>query len=144
MISVLLIFRTLDVHTPHGSFIQFDPHLPGFCSVPGSFTVSPPQSPGISMTFLIGSPYPLEISGAIHSTKISGNFGLKLNGSVRSNRKSFEKIGPPFEVDHFSRLDRSDRNGPFHLTILNPSISLFGIFHEQHGAKLIIAAFMDS
>ena len=29
--------------------------------------------------------------GAIHSTKISGNFGPKLNGSVRSNRKSFEK-----------------------------------------------------
>jgi len=55
--------------------------------------------------------------GAIHSTKISGNFGLKLNGSVRSNWKSFEKSGPRFEVDHFSRLDRSDRNGPFHLTI---------------------------
>ena len=55
--------------------------------------------------------------GAIHSTKISRNFGLKLNGSVRSNRKSFEKSGPPFEVDLFSRLDRSDRNGPFHLTI---------------------------
>ena len=31
-----------------------------------------------------------ESLGAIHSTKISGNFGLKiLNGSVRSNRKSF-------------------------------------------------------
>ena len=44
--------------------------------------------------------------GAIHSTKISGNFGPKLNGSVRSNRKSFEKTGPPFEVDHFSRSDR--------------------------------------
>ena len=55
--------------------------------------------------------------GAIHSTKISWNFGLKLNGSVRSNRKSFEKSGAPFEVDHFSRLDRSDRNGPFHFTI---------------------------
>ena len=27
------------------------------------------------------------IWGAIHSTKISGNFGSKLNGSVRSNRK---------------------------------------------------------
>ena len=40
-----------------------------------------------------------------------------MNGSVRSNRKSFEKSGPPFEVDLFSRLDRSDRNGPFHLTI---------------------------
>ena len=44
--------------------------------------------------------------GAIHSTKISGNFGPKLNGSVRSNQKSFEKTGPPFEVDHFSRSDR--------------------------------------
>ena len=43
---------------------------------------------------------------AIHSTKISENFGPKLNGSVWSNRKSFEKTGPPFEVDHFSRSDR--------------------------------------
>ena len=43
---------------------------------------------------------------AIHSTKISGNFGPKLNGSVRSNRKSFEKTGPPFEVVPFSRSDR--------------------------------------
>ena len=47
-----------------------------------------------------------ELKGAIHSTKIFGNFGPKLNGSVRSNRKSFEKTGPPFEVDHFSRSDR--------------------------------------
>ena len=46
------------------------------------------------------------IRGAIHSTKISGHFGPKLNGSVRSNRKSFEKTGPPFEVDQFSRSDR--------------------------------------
>ena len=44
--------------------------------------------------------------GAIHSTKISGNFGPKLDGSVRSNRKSFEKTGPPLEVVHFSRSDR--------------------------------------
>ena len=43
---------------------------------------------------------------AIHSTKISGNFGPKLNGSVRSNRKSFEKTGPPFELVPFSRSDR--------------------------------------
>ena len=70
--------------------------------------------------------YSLMLSGgAIHSTKISGNFGLKLNGSVRCNRKSFEKIGPPFEVDHFSRLDRSDRNGPFHLTIPTHSQSQY-------------------
>ena len=46
--------------------------------------------------------------GAIHLTKIYGNFGPKLNGSVRSNRKSFEKTGPPFEVDHFSRSDWSE------------------------------------
>ena len=47
-----------------------------------------------------------KVKGAIHSTKISGNFGPKLNGSVWSNRKSFEKTGPPFELDHFSRSDR--------------------------------------
>ena len=64
-----------------------------------------------------------ELLGAIHSTKISGNLGPKLNGSVRPNRKSFEKISPPFEVDHFSRLDRSDRNGPFRLTISTHSQS---------------------
>ena len=45
---------------------------------------------------------------AIHSTKISGNFGPKLDGSVRSNRKNFEKTGPPFEVVYFSRSDRSE------------------------------------
>ena len=44
--------------------------------------------------------------GAIHSTKISRNLGPKLNGSVRSNRESFEKTGPPFEVDYFSRSDQ--------------------------------------
>ena len=47
-----------------------------------------------------------QTKGAIYSTKISGNFGPKLSGSVLSNRKSFEKTGPPFEVDPFSRLDR--------------------------------------
>ena len=52
-----------------------------------------------------GYPYSVTM-GAIHSTKISGNFGPKFNGSVRSNRKSFEKTGPPFEVVHFSRSDR--------------------------------------
>ena len=38
--------------------------------------------------------------------KLSGNFGPKLNESVRSNRKSFRKTGPPFEVVLFSRSDR--------------------------------------
>ena len=66
----------------------------------------------------------LETLGAIHSTKISGNFGPKLNGSVRSNRKSFEKTGPPFEVDHFSRSDRLEfwLNGSCPLGTLTPPI----------------------
>ena len=50
-----------------------------------------------------------EIQGAIYSTKISVNFGPNLNGSVRSNRKSFENTGQKkFEVDFFSRSDRSE------------------------------------
>ena len=61
----------------------------------------------------------MELLGAIHSTKISGNFGPKLNGSVRSNRKSFEKTGPPFEVVLFSRSDQSE----FWLNGLRPLIS---------------------
>ena len=48
------------------------------------------------------------LKGAIHSTKISRNFGPKLNGSVPSNQKSVEKSGPPFEVDHVSRSDQSE------------------------------------
>ena len=46
--------------------------------------------------------------GAIHSTKISGNFGPKLNG----------KTGSPFEVVHFSQSDRSE----FWLNGLRPII----------------------
>ena len=56
------------------------------------------------------------MEGAIHSTKISGNFGPKLNGRVQSNRKNFEKTGKPFEVDHFSRSDRLE----FWLSGLHP------------------------
>ena len=40
--------------------------------------------------------------GGGSETKISRNFGPRLNGSVQSNQKSFEKTGPLFEVDHFS------------------------------------------
>ena len=79
--------------------------------------------------------------GAIHLAKIVGNFGLKLNGSVRSNRKSFEKISLPLEVNQFSRLDRSDRNGPFHLTIPNHSQSqdlAVRIFHVQNWGRYIL------
>ena len=58
----------------------------------------------------------LDTSCAIHSTKLSGNFGPKLNGSVQSNRRSFKKTGPPFfKVDNFSQSDRS--NAP---TNVNP------------------------
>ena len=73
--------------------------------------------------------------GIFHSTKMSGNFGLKLNRTIRSNRKSFENIGPPLEVDHFFRLDRSDRNGPFHSTIPTHSQSQYlavRYFHVEH------------
>ena len=48
------------------------------------------------------------VYGAIDSTKISGDFGPKLNGSFWSNGKSFEKTGLRFEVDHFSPSDRSE------------------------------------
>ena len=64
--------------------------------------IFPPCCASISTERALGT------KGAIHSTKISGNFGPKLNGSVRSNRKSFEKTGPPFEVVLFSRSDRSE------------------------------------
>ena len=41
-------------------------------------------------------------SAACRYFKLSWNTTApKLNRSVRSNRKSFEKTGPPFEVDHF-------------------------------------------
>ena len=84
--------------------------------------------------------------GAIHSTKISGNFGLKLNGSVRSNRKSFEKSGPPFEVDLFSRLERSDRNGPFHdhsdpFSIPGPRCSISSVYKMEENTHH--CTFMD-
>ena len=70
----------------------------------------------------------LKSTGAIHSTKISGNFGPKLNGSVRSNRKSFEKTGPPFKVVLFSRSDRSEfwLNG-FNFRIINSFMVSCGV-----------------
>ena len=64
--------------------------------------------------------------GAIHSTKISENFGPKPNGSVRSNRKSFEKTGPPFEVFLFSRSDRLE----FWLNGSRPGLHFFQLDRE--------------
>ena len=69
--------------------------------------------------------------------KFTGNFDLKLNGSVWSNPKSFEKISPPFQVDLFSQLDQSNRNGQFHLTFLNtlsipvPHSSVFAMYNNE-------------
>ena len=76
-------------------------------------------------------------TGAIHSTKLSGNFGPKLNGSVRSNRKSFGKTGPPFEVVLFSRSDRLKfwLNGSRPqrcLDCLNQPLP-HGLFYHLHG-----------
>ena len=43
-------------------------------------------------------------------SRICRNFSLKLNGSDQAKLKSFEEAGPPFEVDHSSRIDWSDQN----------------------------------
>ena len=62
----------------------------------------------------------IEMLAVIHS-KIARNFGPKLDGSVQPNQKSFEKTGPPFQVDHFSRSDRSEfwlnRSPPLHIGV---------------------------
>ena len=58
--------------------------------------------------------------GAIHWTKISGNFGLtEWVGSVQPEK--FPTNQSTFGGGPLSVLDRSDRNGPFHLTILTHS-----------------------
>ena len=65
--------------------------------------------------------------------KNSGKFGLKLNGSAQSKRKSFEKSGPPFEVNHFFSVGpvRSKLTVPFDLfdsfSIPIPRCSLLSI-----------------
>ena len=68
----------------------------------------------------------LNTLGMIDSTKISGNFGPKRSGSVWSNQKSFEKTGPPFEVDHFSWSDKLEfwLNGSHPLGHLRPLLTL--------------------
>ena len=82
--------------------------------------------------------------GAIYSIKISGNFASKLNGSLQSNWKSFEKTGPPFEVGHFSQSDRSEfwLNGsrpvsPYK-TLMSKIAKSYPLFHlDLRGRKLI-------
>ena len=72
------------------------------------------------------------LSGRDPFNQNSGNFRLKLTGSVLSNWKRFEKTSPPFKVDQFSRSDRLEfwLNGsrplfhfflPFYLAILSVS-----------------------
>ena len=116
------------------------------------------------------SHWKMESLGAIHSTKISGNFGPKLNGSVRSNRKSFEKTGPPFEVVLFSRSDRLEfwlngsrplflghlREAIFSLAPRKCHIEAFvdttrrsyvqfrNLFGELHGYLQLISSFEDT
>ena len=57
-----------------------------------------PDYPGVSqMRHCMIFRSPVQVTkDVIHSTKIFGNFGPKLNGSVWSNGKSFKKMGPPF------------------------------------------------
>ena len=78
------------------------------------------------------------IAGAIHSTKLSGNFGPKINGSVRSNRKSLEKTGPPFEVVLFSQSDRLE----FWLNGSRPSCSGRPAVSQGHMSALLIGWFL--
>ena len=65
------------------------------------------------LTFRNDSSFAVQSSNSVSKTS-QGNFAVygrdpfDRNGSVWSNRKSFEKNGPPFEVDHFSRSDRSE------------------------------------
>ena len=73
-----------------------------------------------------------QIMGAIHSAKISGNFGPKLNGSVRANRKSFKKTGPPFEVDHFSRSDRLENLDEWTAPLNWENYALQILFHSAY------------
>jgi len=72
----------------------------------------------------------MELVGAFHSTKTSGNSGPKLNGTVLSNRTFFAKEGPPFEVDRFFRWDRSDGKLLFHSKKLRFAVPLCRKFLE--------------
>ena len=53
-------------------------------------------------------------------TEIHASWGQKAWDINCRNSKIKLDVHAPFEVDHFSRLDRSDRNGLFHLTIFRP------------------------
>ena len=69
-------------------------------------------------------------------------FRSKTHGSVRSNRKRFDITGPPFEVDHFSRSDRSKfwMNGlnRAHCDVSLPGLlaSVACVFRSRYRAKV--------
>ena len=52
--------------------------------------------------------------GAFHYSKISGNFGPNVNGTVPPRWKFSGQSGPPPEVVLFDRSVQSDRKLPFH------------------------------
>ena len=56
----------------------------------------------------------LQITGAFHYAKDSGNFGWNSNGKVRFGFFRLEYSGSLLEVVHLFRLEYSDRNSPFH------------------------------
>ena len=92
----------------------------------------------------------LNTLGVIDSTIISGNFGPKLNGSVWSNQKSFEKTVPPFEVDHFFRSDQLEfwLNGSHPLGHFRPLSTLLQqnllIEHCKQNIAVLIRLFFPS
>ena len=47
-------------------------------------------------------------------------------GSVQPEK--LKKIGPPLKAEYFSRLDRCDRNGPFHFTPFSISVPRCSVF----------------
>ena len=87
--------------------------------------------------------------GAIHSPKIFGNFGLKLNGSVRSNRKSFEKsVRLSRWTSFLGWTVPFDHSDPFSIPGPRCSVSsVYNIYHKSLPAsqlKVYVLAVDDS
>ena len=59
-------------------------------------------------TKLAGFPRDLTLRAQSIQPEFRESLVQNLNGLVQSNRKSFEKTGLPFEVDHFSWSDWSE------------------------------------
>ena len=133
----LSIFRTLDdIHTPHGSFIQFEPHLPGVCSVPEGFTVSPPSIPWNFHDFFNWVPLPL------------GNFiSLKsfIANEAADPRGSAVELANHRAVREYRRKISSQRKGLF-LTIfgcntpyLGTDVTFMYVSLPPHGLGVVSA-----